>query len=73
MEGNNNGSLILSSDYVYDWKQPTMTNNSENGITITASSYNTTFYPYKAMDGLKTRTESSCFILILKLAGGKLI
>lgn len=73
MGGNNNGSLILSSDYVYDWKQPAMTNNSENGITITASSYNTTFYPYKAMDGLKTRTESSCFILILKLAGGKLI
>lgn len=71
-EGNNNGSLILSGDYVYDWKQPTMTSNSKNGITITASSYNTTFYPYKAMDGLKTGTESSCFILNSKTGWWKI-
>ena len=62
-EGNNNGSFILLDNYIYDWTQPIITSDSENGITITASSYNNTYYPYKAMDGSKTGTENNCFIL----------
>lgn len=60
-EGNNNGSLILSNAYIYDWKQPTMTSDSENEVTLTASHQDTLYPAWKVMNGIKTGTEQNCF------------
>lgn len=62
-EGKNNGSFIKKNEFEFDWKQPIMSNENENDIVITSSSFNSIYYPYKAMDGLKTGTETSCFIV----------
>lgn len=59
-EGNSNGSLI-DQGYIYDWKQPIIASDSENGITLTASHQDTLYPAWKVMDGIKTGTEQNCF------------
>ena len=59
-EGNSNGSLI-DQGYIYDWKQPIIASDSENGITLTASHQDTLYLAWKVMDGIKTGTEQNCF------------